>query len=79
MEEDYHRRLEDLQSYFEAGCTVYRLSAALCDRLECLAEIDRTLDEVNDIRAMLGQAATQTATQAAISGDSGRGSGNIIS
>jgi hypothetical protein len=53
------KRLEDLQSYFEAGCIVYRNCSALIDRIECLAEIDRTLDEANDIRRMLGRLAAE--------------------
>lgn len=53
--ETLEQRLEGLQSYFESGCIVYNHAKTTTDRMECLAEIDRTLDEANDVRRMLGQ------------------------
>lgn len=51
---ELQRTLEEKICYFESGCIVYRHSAALGDRIECLKEIDKTLDEANELRRHLG-------------------------
>lgn len=56
--ESLEQHLEGLQSYFESSCTVYKHAITLIDRIECLAEIDSTLDEANDVRKMLGRVST---------------------
>lgn len=52
--ESLEQQLEHLQCYFEQGCTVYHHARTITEKVDILAEIDRTLDEANEIRRQLG-------------------------